>query len=191
MIKYVIAALVIVSLASCKKDEATLPQPTHPAMHYTTIEQEVKQGVIYRLDIDHDGSIDFGFATLLVGDPVFQVDKLQYYATSGIDRNLLNDEQDQSPVLSKGDRIGAVHTGYTWFEISSILLCQKLTFTSSVQWDGLWKAASHKYLPVQVKRNQQLFHGWVEISMDTTSGVMTIHKSGISTEEGKEVKAGF
>jgi hypothetical protein len=55
----------------------------------------------------------------------------------------------------------------------------------------LWKQANHRFLPVQVKKGTDVFHGWIELSMDITSSKLIIHGSGICKEAGKEIKAGF
>lgn len=161
-------------------------------MHYTAIEASVRFRQSYVLDIDGDGSRDFYLRTELVGDPQEQVDKLQFYAISTINRNLLNDQSDQSPVLDKGQNIGPVHPGYTWWQISAIMLCQKIThMDGSETWEGLWKTAAHRYLPVQVLKGGNLYYGWIELSMDPASGTLTVHRAALSKEAGKEVKAGF
>jgi hypothetical protein len=127
----------------------------------------------------------------LVGDPILQRDRLQFIAHSKIDDNLLNNDEDQSPVLNRYDLISETHQGYQWYEISAIVLAEKITTMTSVFWEGLWKNASHKYLPVQIKRNNKLYHGWIELSFDTAAEKLILHRSAISTEAGKDVKAGY
>jgi hypothetical protein len=120
-----------------------------------------------------------------------KVDKLQYYVFSRIKRNLLNDQNDESPMLNKYDLIKNEHPGYTWYELSFILLTQKIISDGGNTWLGLWKNANHKYLPFQIVKDNNLFHGWIELSMNTVTGKLILHRSGISTEANKEVKAGY
>lgn len=190
-------SLVILVLAGCKKEntEHNVPPVSslpHPVMIYKSFEGTQ---VSYRrpvfLDIDNDGIKDFSFGVILVGDPILQRDRLQFYANSGQKRNLLNDEMDQSPVLNLMDPISKTYTGYTWYQLSAILLAEKIITFNGNYWDGQWKNASHKFLPVQEEKNGKLYQGWIEISFDTMNEVLIIHKSGISTEEGREVKAGY
>ena len=188
---------VFMALLSCKKvnpdiSEPLPPSPTHPVMVYNDLSSaEVKYGQYKYLDIDNDGSFDLLFNVTLLGDPLLQRDRLQFYANSGKERNLLNNSQDQSPVLNLMDPISKIHPGYTWYEISAILLAEKIITFNGNSWEGLWKNVSHKFLPVQVQKNGKLYHGWVELSFDTTKETLILHKSEISTEEDKEVKAGY
>ncbi len=188
---------ILSTLLSCQKENTAIneplpPSPTHPVMIYNDLRSaEVKYGQFKNIDIDNDGSFDFFFEVMLLGDPILQRDRLQFYAYSRQERNLLNNAQDQSPVLNLMDLISKTHPGYTWYEISAILLAEKIITFNGNYWEGPWKNVSHKFLPVQVKKNGKLYHGWVELSFDTTKETLTLHKSGLSIEEDKEVKAGY
>jgi hypothetical protein len=127
----------------------------------------------------------------LVGDPVLQRDRKQFVVNSGIKRNLLNDANDQSPVLNKMDTISKKQQGYLWWQISSIVLAEKISTDSGSSWEGLWKNASHNYLPIQVEKNGRLYHGWIELSFSTTGEKLVLHRAAISSEEEKTVKAGY
>lgn len=166
--------------------------PSHPVMSYKNLgDKEVKYGQNQYVDIDNDGTIDFKFSVLLVGDPVLQRDRVQFYANSGIKRNLLNSQVDESPMLNKGDSIGKVHSGYSWWEISSIVLAEKIVEYSASHWEGLWKNADHNYLPIQIEKNNKLYHGWVELSFNTAEEKLILHKAAVSTEEQRSVQAGI
>lgn len=152
---------------------------------------EVKYLQGARVDVDNDGTTDFIFKVLLVGDPILERDRVQYYANSGVDRNLLNDAQDQSPVLSKPDLIAKDMPGYSWWQISSIVLAEKIITYNGTSWEGLWKEANHNFLPIQVKKANKLYHGWVELSFSTTEEKLILHKAALSTVEDVSVKAGY
>jgi hypothetical protein len=191
---FIIATISILAVA-CKKEkmQPTIPSiPSHPVMSYKNLgDKEVKYGQSQYVDIDNDGTIDFKFSVLLVGDPVLQRDRVQFYANSGIKRNLLNSQVDESPMLNKGDSIGKVHSGYSWWEISSIVLAEKIVEYSGNHWEGLWKNADHNYLPIQIEKNNKLYHGWVELSFNTAEEKLILHKAAISTEEERSVQAGI
>src|SRR5436190_6893484 len=118
--------LLSVIMSACKVQD--LPAPDHnPQMRYTDLQNaEIKYNQLFVLDIDGDGSTDFFFSTLSVGDPILQRDRLQFIAHSKIGTNLLNNDNDQSPVLNNGDKISLIQTGYEWFELSAIVLQKKL-----------------------------------------------------------------
>jgi hypothetical protein len=192
MKKIIPALAFVLALTSCKKeDRETIVAPSQPAVIYTDWGKEVRYRQSQSLDIDQDGVTDFTFNVLHVGDPVLQRDRIQFYAHSGIGRNLLNDAADHSPVLNQSDLVSPSHPGYTWYELSAIVLTEKIITDNASYWDGLWKNASHQYLPLQVVKEGRTYHGWIELSMDTAAERLTIHRSGLSTEADVAVKAGL
>lgn len=188
------AVATVLVLTACHKEPSpvTPPAELHPEMLYKDLQNaEVSYQRSRTIDIDGDGSIDFYFGVQLVGDPILQRDRMQFLANSVVKRNLLNDANDQSPVLNKMDTISKVHQGYTWWEISAIVLTEKITTNTNVYWDGLWKAANHNYLPIQVEKAGKLYHGWIELSVDTAAEKLILHRAALSKEEDKSVKAGY
>lgn len=183
-------AVTLVALACMKK---TVSENDHPPMQYTQLNNlELSAQDSYHLDIDANGQPDFTFHTQLVGDPLLQQDRRQFLVGSKIQTSLLNDDGDQSPRLNKGDRISLYHPGHTWYNVSSILLAEKVMWLDgSITWQGRWKGAAHHYLPVQVEKSGKTYLGWVEISFDTTRQKLTLHKAALSTESGRDIRAGF
>jgi len=193
MIKILLPTALSLLLFSCKKT-GVKPEPlvvSHSQMFYKDLQNaEVKYLQPKFVDIDNDGSADFRFAVQLVGDPVLQRDRIQFNVTSGIQRNLLNNAQDESPKLNKLDSIKQNHPGYTWWQISSIVLAEKIVTYNGNTWEGLWKNANHNYLPVQVEKNGKLYHGWVELSFSTAEEKLILHRSALCTEDNKGIMAG-
>jgi hypothetical protein len=184
--------LLSVVFTSCEKEHPT-GNPLPEQMQYTNLgDAEVSYGHSKSIDINKDGKADFLFSTLLVGDPILQRDKLQFYAYSKIETYLMNDENSQSLVLSKGDLISIQPAGYEWYEISGILLAEKITpVTGAIFWEGLWKDASHRFLPVMVKANGLRQTGWIELSFNKTAEKIILHKAAIRLEAEKDCKAGL
>lgn len=195
MKKILLAAMTGALFIACNKGPLTIPAPPvlqHPAMLYKDLHDSVvKYGRLQTVNVDNDGSYDFLFSVLLVGDPVLQRDRMQFYAHSRIKRNLLNSDIDESPMLNKGDSISKVHKGYTWWEISAIVLTEKITDYNGSFWQGRWKNADHKYLPIQVDKNKKLYHGWIELSFNAAEEKLILHKAALSKEEDKAVVAGI
>lgn len=185
---------IILLAGSCKKEK----QPGTPTVPKTQMEYfnlnstEIKanaQG--FSIDVNHDGRNDLRFNTQLVGDPINQVDKLQFLITSNIEVNLPVNSSEQIPVMDKGESIVLEDfNGYHWFQLSSIMLVQKVISFSAPVWEGHWKNAIHKYLPYQVVENGKRYNGWVELSADIPGEKIVLHNAAISKEMDKIVKAG-
>jgi hypothetical protein len=180
----------ISSLLSCSKKPT---EEIHGSeMNYIDLKDaRISYNTYQHVDLDNDNKTDFTFLTLLVGDPLLNRDELHFYATSKIHSLLLNDEHDESPVLSKDQLIKAEHQDFTWYEVSSILLVEKQMYKDDITyWDGLWKNVNHRYLPVQIKKEGKPYFGWIELSFDKETEVLILHKAAISKEPYKTVKAG-
>jgi hypothetical protein len=184
----------LIFLSACEKnpvcEEPASPLPT---MRYTDLQNfEIKYGTYKRVDVDGDGKTDFYFETLLLGDALGQRDRLQFYADSKIDTYLPVNESEEVPRLSSGDWVKVEHPGHTWYEISAIVLAEKvMPLNGDNYWDGMWKGAAHKFLPIMIKKGELRYYGWIELSFDTTAEKMILHRAAISLEANKEVKAGY
>lgn len=194
MNKLLTLVLAVLLLSSCEKNPVCEePVNDHPRMHYTDLQNfEVKYGTTKRVDVDGNGTTDYYFETLLVGDALGQRDRLQFYADSRIETYQPVNENEQVPQLSSGDMVKAQYPGYTWYEITAIVLAEKITPVSGQPyWDGQWKNASHKFLPIMIRKEGQRYYGWIELSFDTAAEKMILHTAAICIEPNKEVKAGW
>ena len=192
-LKVIIVPLWIAAFAAVACIKKSMDNETHPPMQYTYLNDlEIRAMEYSHLDIDGNGTVDFTFHTQLIGDPVLKQDRRQFMVGSKIETNLLNNKSDESPKLTKGDRIGAKQEGYNWYEISSVVLTEKvIPSEGNIVWRGLWKSASHNYLPVQLVKGGKVYHGWIELSFSTDSERLILHKAAICTESNSEIKAGF
>lgn len=193
MNKLLTLTLAVLLLSSCDKEVCEEPGLLHPRMQYTDLQNfEVKYGTTKRVDVDGNGTTDYYFETLLVGDALGQRDRLQFYADSRIDTYLPVNESEQVPQLSTGDMVKAQYNTYTWYEISAIVLAEKITpVTGQPYWEGPWKNVSHKFLPIMIRKDGQRYYGWIELSFDTAAEKMILHRAAIASEADKEVKAGY
>jgi hypothetical protein len=194
MRKLFFAIIASLSFIACKKEDLQTNPPvdSHPQMLYKDLQNaSVKYLQAKGIDVDNDGSTDFAFSVQLVGDPLLQRDRWQFIAHSGVNRNLLNDANDNSPMLNRMDAITKQMSGYTWYEISAIVLAEKIVTNNGNYWDGVWKNADHKFLPIQLKKEGKYFHGWIELSFNAAEEKLVLHRSAISKEEEKTVKAGY
>ena len=194
MNKFVLFSSVILTLASCQKETVKPVNPEiPPPMTYTALnDAELAFGSSKGLDIDGNGSLDFLFHTVYLGDALLKRDRKQYCITSGIGCNLLNDANDESPVLQKGDKVKAIHPGYDWWQISLIVLAEKIIPEDAAEfWQGAWKNASHKYMPVKIMKDEKPYHGWIELSFDAHTEKLLLHKMAICRLPDVEIKAGY
>ncbi|MGZ5253253.1 MAG: hypothetical protein ACXWV4_02660 [Flavitalea sp.] len=179
----------MIILGSCKKGNDT---PSNISVEFFDLENIVakyQQPVV--LDLTKDGRTDFSFGVLLVGDPVLQRDRYQFYVSSRVKTNLLNDANDESPMLNKGDLIALNLEGYTWYEVSAIVLTEKIVTNQSTTWNGRWTNANHKFLPIQIDKEGKLFNGWIELSFDKTEENIILHKAALSKTPGVSIRAGL
>lgn len=182
-------------ITACKKAKPINPGPppgSHPAMSYVDLEGDAVSFNNYKiLDLDKNGQYDIVFSTMLVGDPIYQVDKRQWLVNSSFNTSLPV-KNETIPVMNYGDSIPVKKfSGYEWYNASGIVLAQQIiSFTQNPYWVGEWKAASHQYLPIQLKINNNLFNGWIEISFSSADEKVLLHKAAVCLEANMGIIAG-
>jgi len=194
---YILASLaIIISFTSCKKEEVVKPPvEQQPEMEYFDLNnREIRAnhpGFLF--DVNSDGRNDLAFTTLLVGDPIEEMDKLQFLILTNIGVNLPVNSKEEIPVLGKGDQIITESSGsYQWFDLASIMLVQKNTsLMQDPFWTGHWKNALNKYLPYQMIVDGKKYNGWIELSVDIIQEKIVLHKAAISKVANVNVKAGL
>lgn len=179
---------------SCRKERTCklAPEPGPPMNYRNLNNQEIKANTAaFNMDVNQDCPTDLVFTTLLVGDQLNQIDKLQFLVGSNINVNLPVNINEDIPVMKKGDAIMPNNfNGYEWFELSSIILIQKITsLTQPPFWHGRWLEAVHNYIRFQIVENGKRYNGWVDISVDIAGEKIILHKLAISTEANRIVKA--
>lgn len=185
--------LVLMMAVACKKSPPEPPVQPHPSMFVKDLsDSSLVFGKIASFDLDDNGEKDVLFSTQLVGDPVEQKDKKQWRVTTSFNANLPVNSTEHIPVLRYLDSISLNDfSGYAWYNASSILLSQKtLTMTTPPFWEGDWKEASHRFVPIQLRKQDGLYNGWIEVSFSTASEKLTLHRTAICKEANKSVIAG-
>jgi hypothetical protein len=184
----------IVFAASCKKESVEKPN-TLPELDMSYIDlsgKEIGPGQFIFIDLNNDKRKDVGFSTLLVGDPIEKQDKLQYLVSSDILTSLPVNDEESTRACSKNEVIPIGNfSDHNWYNASAVVLAQKITLLGGDSfWVGKWKDIQHKYLPVQVLVNNKRYNGWVELSFNTETQKIILHKAAISRKAEIEVKAG-
>jgi hypothetical protein len=162
-------------------------------MLYTDLQnQEMKQNKPQFIDLDKNGSNDIGFATWFIGDPIEKEDEVLFFAASYEHSNLLAGDNNNSPVFKLGDTIPVGNKGaYSWYQVAQIEMARKnIGLQNPPYWELDWKQVSHKYLAIQVVRDNKRYNGWIELSFDTAGEKLILHKAAICKEANKAVIAG-
>ena len=184
--------LIVLVFIGCKKE--TLRQPPAQQMEYKDLQQkEIGYNEFTRLDLDDNGTLDVAFTTYHIGDPLMQMDKIQFCAKSLIDSYFPVTADDNVQILNAGDWITTKSkTNYEWYQITLLVMAQKnIPLSGSVYWTGNWKSAHHNYLPVQLDKQGKRYNGWVELSYDIEKEKIILHRSAISKIANMDIKAGL
>lgn len=186
-------AILFFVFVACKKTVFTAPKPPAPEMQVTLFNNvSAGMGQSRAVDLDGNGTNDIYFSFQLVGDPIMQADKHQFYASGGFYTWFPVDPAEDMPALQNGREIGpGSFPGYEWYNASSIMLAQKiLTATNPPYWTGAWKNNSHTYFPFYLLKADKKYFGWFEISFDMTTEKIILHRAAVSKEADRAVKAG-
>ena len=196
MNKQIWLGIILMLALACKKtapEPTDPPVPTDPSMLVTDLgDRSIAFGKSASFDLDNNGAKDVLFSTMLVGDPIEQKDKKQWLVTSSFEANLPVNSTEHLPVLRLLDSIPLNNfSGYSWYNASSIVLSQKtVPVTSPPYWEGDWKDASHRFVPIQVEKQNGLFNGWIEVSFSIDNEKLILHKTAISKEPNKGIMVG-
>lgn len=161
-------------------------------MQYTDLQDRTSgMGQPVLLDLDGDGQRDLGFSTIVVGDPQLPGDKLQFYATGSFNTYFPINDNEETPLLAPGAPIHiAAFSGYNWYNAPSVMLVQRVEMVNGfVYWLGNWNLM-HRILPFYILRDNSRYFGWIELSFDTATQKTILHRSAVSLEAEKGVKAG-
>lgn len=192
--KKLIPLLSFVLLIACnKKDRHDAPPPPPVQMRYTNLDDlALGFGQSKQLDLDGDNVVDLLFSTILIGDPVLERDRRQYFISGGFHVSQLFNDNEQMPILHAGDPVGAqAPAGFQWYNANAGLLAEKIIpMIGAPNWQGDWKNVQHTYVPIRVAKGNQQYFGWVEISFNTTIEKVTLHRAAIAIQPGRTVIAG-
>jgi hypothetical protein len=182
-------------ITACSKPVAPVPpvEETHPQMSYIDLaDTAIVFGRGASFDLDVNGEKDIYFITQLVGDPINQQDKRQWLASGSFNSNFAVNATESIPVMQSNDNIPLTSfSGYNWFNASEILLTQQIiSMNIPPYWTGDWKEVTHRFMPIQIKKSNALYNGWVELSFNIVNEKLILHKAAICKEPNKAIKAG-
>ncbi|MCW3116481.1 MAG: hypothetical protein JWM28_563 [Chitinophagaceae bacterium] len=169
------------------------PAEFHPKMKYINLDDTtVAFNHFAFFDLDGNGEKDVLFSTLFVGDPLYEQDKKQWLVTSSFNANLPVSDHETIPMLSLLDSVPINDfSGYHWYNASSIVLAQKIIgVTSPPYWEGEWKEAINRFVPIQLKKGGTVYNGWIEVSFRLANEMIILHRAAVCVEANKTVKAG-
>lgn len=178
--------------ASCHKDPVRTPDKPAPAMKYIEFHDlELSFGHGWSFDLDQDGLKDIFFSSSLVGDPLAEVDKHQFYFGTSPFTFSPVDDMEETPALAQGRIISDTSfSGHHWYN-ASVILAQKIIKENVPDtWLGNWKDKSHHYIVLRVDQQGRPFYGWIEVSFDMQAEKIILHRAALCKESGREIKAG-
>ena len=188
------AIFILVIITGCGKTvQPTPPQEIHPQMSYIDLaDTAIVFGRKASFDLDVNGEKDVYFSTQLVGDPIYQQDKRQWLLSGSLNTVFPVNTIESIPVLQLNDSIHSnAFSGYNWYNVGDLLLTQQIiSMNIPPYWAGDWKEAAHRFMPIQINRNNALYNGWVELSFNITNEKLILHKAAVCKEVNKAIKAG-
>jgi hypothetical protein len=193
MQKMILPTLVLAMTIACKKPRPEPVVEPHPLMLYKDLaDSSIAFGKYASFDLDNNDAKDVLFTTELVGDPVDQKDKKQWLVTTSFLTSLPVNSAENIPVLRYQDSIPLNDfSGYSWYNAPTILLSQKtITTTTPPYWEGGWKEALHSFIPIQLRKQDGLYNGWIEVSFSTSNETLILHKAAMCKEVNKNIMAG-
>lgn len=142
------------------------------------------------IDIDKDNRVDIGFETILIGDFINKVDKLNFNILTNSTTAVPVNTNEQIVPLTKGDSIPIRDFNYSeWFVASEITLKQHNEFANGVKvWRGLWLDVEKRYLPFQILKSNKIYCGWVLVSSSSINKALILHQIAISKVANQGLK---
>ncbi|MET0637974.1 MAG: hypothetical protein ABWZ25_18220 [Chitinophagaceae bacterium] len=197
---FLITAMLMVQLFSCKKDSyhEVLPAPIPPpaerdGMIYLDLHDfPVSDNNRKSIDFDSINGFDFQFSTLRIGDPLNMQDRIEFFIGSNLECYLLFDSRDNVPAYGSGREIPLDNiVGYHWHDVGySVLIAKIISVDTPVFWRGKWIGLQHAFVPVQRRTSAGKFNGWIELSVDTANEKIILHRAAISILPNSLVRAG-
>jgi len=160
---FFILSMCVLSLVACKK-KSELPNNVSPPINTIEIIEFNNKLVTQNpathtyIDIDKDNRVDIGFETMLIGDFINKVDKLNFNILTNSTTAVPVNINEQIVPLTKGDSIPLRNFNSSeWFVACEVTLKQHNEFANGVKvWRGLWLDVEKKYLPFQIQKNNKV-----------------------------------
>lgn len=192
--KYWVTILITsAALLACEK-EGDRGQEDPPLKLIELDNYQVLPGEYYHLDLDSNGKTDFTFAQSEFFSVIEQAYKLEFHVNSYKNSFMLAPSEDFLPALLQGEIIqNRANQNRGWCNASQLNMVIKTTVaaTGNVSWEGAWMYQSHKFIPVKIADSQnKSFLGWIEVSMDIETEIITLHRAAVSQVAGARVVTG-
>lgn len=163
-------------------------------MVYRDLHNEtIYTGGLTIIDINDDGIPDFRFVEWEYASPGDNAMKQEFFIFTYEHSFTLTDDVSFTTVREKSASIKtAAPEGFEWANVSNVILVRNIknAGTGSHTWYGNWLNVQHKFLPVQITVQNKIHTGWIEISLDTTTPKLILHKAAWSKEPDTDIIAG-
>jgi hypothetical protein len=163
-------------------------------MQYTPLaNKEVVANQQQQIDIDGDQRVDFSIEAKVTTDAL--VETISFEISSSQKNYSFIEHNNENglvtiPALNLGDTILTVCKGNKqWKASKNMLLVKKIYSFSDDEtiWEGNWKAAQNKYLPIQVSRNGGYYNGWIELSVDALNDKIILHRAALINFSDRDI----
>jgi hypothetical protein len=186
-------------IISCQKKN-TVEEPPHPVMRYQDFQDQtisLSDPPLF-IDIDNNGADNLILSVNVSFNPSTGVTekRADIICIAGTYIPIMSGTQ--APILNYGDKISINEfAGYSWYNAWRAILASKQLSPQPGDWIGNWNNKTHKYIPFLLDPSGIVRYGWIELSFDSATEKITVHKtgivfpSGIVTEYKKPIKAGY
>ena len=190
---FIIAALVVAACSCKKKSDSPAVTPPQEMLYTNLNNVEAGQQQPRSVDADGDGVTDINVTVLAVLDPIAGADKYKFNVSGAAHTDFPVNASDSMPILQQGASIGNfAFPNYSWVSAATVLLAQKtVTSPPPAVWSGPWKDKSNVYFAFRILKNNRFYYGWCQISFNTTTEKVILHKVAVSKVDGGVVKAGM
>jgi hypothetical protein len=147
--------------------------------------------VLTEVDLDSNSTIDFvlGYIAMITEDSPNSF--ISHFLS------IMPQDSNQVSFLSEGgtaplDQGRRINNDLEWNRYGSSLI--HINWSDKAGWDSIWSGpwanVSEKYLALKFFRNDSVFFGWLQISVDADSGTYVLHNQSYNPQSGAEILAG-
>lgn len=190
----------LISISSCRKEKTSPPSNNNPVPKPSEIfipTQTILKpyGPLVLFDFNRDRNPEIIFYTQLVGDPLYQEDKLQFRIKSNLSTALAVNSNEQMPRWTYGVAIPSDRQfgNYTYYVAADLMLMQEVTpmLPRQVYWMGDWQQDTIAYIGFVWNSSSGPRRGWIAIRAEKEEKQMRVIRAGLFPVSATQTLAGY